>query len=287
MKRGILIALLVPAVAFGAPKKKRKKKAAPPPASATQPAAEADEPMPAPEPPGTPTIPPGPPKASTTPTTPPGPPKAGTAPTIPPAAPKTGSMPVPPPPVAPAAGAQPGPDKDDQDDLPAREGKAVEVDTLRQEYLALRDELFKSRARANAVASQLYSTRMSIRFTWGSARHYGVRRATIRVDGATVYEDQTGAIASDDGVRWTGYVAPGRHLVTFHVEAAGKDDDAFTSSTESQIVVKAVANKDLVIAAKGRDSGDIAYEWKRKEQGRYGLGIDVSVKSVAAEAKKK
>ena len=34
-----------------------------------------------------------------------------------------------------------------------------DVDSLRQEYLSLRDELFKSRARANAVASQLYSTR--------------------------------------------------------------------------------------------------------------------------------
>src|SRR5690606_5432200 len=113
------------------------------------------------------------------------------------------------------------------------------------------------RARANTVASQLYSTRMSIKFTWGSARHYGVRKASIRVDGATVFEDATGAIANDDSVRWTGYVAPGRHLVTFHVEAAGKDDDTFTSSTETQVVVKAVPNKDLEIAAKGRDSGDI------------------------------
>ena len=41
------------------------------------------------------------------------------------------------------------------------------------------DELFKSRARANAVASQLYSTRMTIKFTWGSARYYGVSKASM------------------------------------------------------------------------------------------------------------
>lgn len=158
--------------------------------------------------------------------------------------------------------------------------KEMDVDSLRQEYLALRDELFKSRARAHAVAGQLYSTRMTIKFTWGSARHYGVTKASIRLDGATVFEDATGAIASDDGVRFDGYVAPGRHLVTFHVEATGKDDDSFTSMTESQITVKAVAEKDLVVAAKGRDSGDIAYAWKRSEKGSYGLGIDVSVKTV-------
>ena len=102
-----------------------------------------------------------------------------------------------------------------------------------------------------------------------------------------MFEDASGAIASDDGVRFDGFVAPGRHLITFHVEATGKDDDTFTSSTESSIVVKAVPNKDLIVAAKAKDSGDIAYEWKRKEKGSYGLGIDVSVKTAAREGGKK
>ena len=159
-----------------------------------------------------------------------------------------------------------------------------DVDSLRQEYLSLRDELFKSRARANAVASALYSTRIQIKFAWTSGRYYGVGKAQVRLDGATVYEDAGGAIATDDGVRFDGYVAPGRHLVTFRVEAAGKDDDSFTSTTESQIVVKAVPQKDLLVTAKAHDSGNIAYEWKKSEHGNYGLGIDVSVRAATPEA---
>ncbi len=170
------------------------------------------------------------------------------------------------------------------DETPPPAANEPDVDSLRQEYLSLRDELFKSRARANAVASQLYSTRVTIKFTWTSARYYGVSKASVRLDGATVFEDAGGTIGGDDGVRFDGYIAPGRHLVTFHVEATGKDDDSFTSATESQVVVKAVANKDLVVAAKGHDSGDIAYEWKRKERGSYGIGIDVAVKTVAPAA---
>jgi hypothetical protein len=158
-------------------------------------------------------------------------------------------------------------------------GEGPDVDSLRQEYLSLRDELFKSRARANAVASQLYSTRIQIKLTYTTGRYYNPAKSSIRLDGANVYEDTTGAIAGDDGVRFDGYVAPGRHLITFHVEATGKDDDTFTSTTEDQIVVKAVAGKDLLVAAKAKDSGDIAYEWKRTEKGSYGLGIDVSVKT--------
>jgi hypothetical protein len=39
-----------------------------------------------------------------------------------------------------------------------------------------------------------------------------------------------------------------------------------------------------MVAAKGKDNGDIAYEWKKSEKGSYGLGIDVSVKSVGQGA---
>jgi hypothetical protein len=163
---------------------------------------------------------------------------------------------------------------------PAPTGEA-DVDSLRQEYLSLRDEVFRSRARANAVASQLYSTRVQIKLTYTSGRYYTPVKASIRVDGATVYEDTKAGIAADDGIRFDGYVAPGRHLVTFRVEAVGKDDDTFGSVTESQITVKAVAGKDLVVAAKARDGGDIAYEWKKKEKGSYGLAIDVAVKTQA------
>jgi hypothetical protein len=288
MRARTLIALvLVPAIAFGAPRKKKKKKKAQPPPVEEKQEEPQEEAAPTPEPPGTPTVPAttkpssgsgsGPTTSKSTPTLPgplttkpgtPTPPQSGTTP-------PSGTPATTPTATAPA----------DKEEPPAKDGKEVDVDALRQEYLALRDELFKSRARANAVASQLYSTRMSIKFTWGSERHYSVSKASIRVDGATVFEDSTGSIAKDDGIRFNGYVAPGRHLVTFHVEAKGKDDDSFTSTTESQIVVKAIANKDLMIAAKGRDSGDIAYEWKRSEKGNYGLGIDVAVKSVAGAKK--
>jgi len=186
-----------------------------------------------------------------------------------------------------AAEARPAPPPADKPDE-ADEAKAAsgdpDVDTLRQEYLSLRDELFRSRARASAVASQLYSTRMQIRMTYTTGRYYSPVKTQIRLDGAVVYEDGKGAIANDDGVRFDGYVAPGRHLVTFRVEAVGKDDDTFASVTESQVTVKAVAGKDLVVAAKARDGGDIAYEWKKSEKGSYGLGIDVAVKTQPAAA---
>lgn len=278
MRTILLAALLVPAVTLAAPRKKpkkAKKKAVP---VATEPVEKPDETeQDKPDPATTPLLKgdgagSGSGSGAATPTAPITQPVSKTS-TTPTTAPST---PAPQPPSPPAQ----------EPEKPAPEAKDVDVDTLRQEYLSLRDELFKSRARANAVASALYSTRVTIKFTWASARYYGVSKASIRLDGATVFEDASGAIAGDDGVRFDGYVAPGKHLVTFHVEATGKDDDSFTSATESQIVVKAVPNKDLIINAKGHDNGDIAYSWKKSERGNYGIGIDVGVKTVATGAKK-
>jgi hypothetical protein len=253
--------LLVPALALAAPKGHHKGKGTTPKSTSTEPATT--------EPGAGSGAGSGSASASTAATTP-----AATPPQTAPASPATGTG---------SAAAGPDAKADKTTDTPSSKDEP-DVDSLRQEYLSLRDELFKSRARANAVASQLYSTRIQVKFTWTSARYYGVSKASIRLDGATIYEDAAGAIANDDGVRFDGYVAPGRHLVTFHVDATGKDDDSFTSSTESQIVVKATAGKDLMVAARGRDSGDIAYQWKRNEHGTYGLGIDVAVKSVAQAA---
>jgi hypothetical protein len=110
----------------------------------------------------------------------------------------------------------------------------------------------------------------------------------VRLDGASVYDDTSGAIAGDDAVRFDGWIAPGRHVLTFRVETVGKDDERFTSATEASIVVQAVAGKDLAVIAKASDGGDIAYEWKRKEKGGYRLGIDVDVRtSPRAAAEKK
>lgn len=168
----------------------------------------------------------------------------------------------------------------------ASSAELIDVDTLRQEYLKLRDELFTSRARASTLSSQLYSTRVSIRFSFASGRHYGVNKATVRLDGATIFEDTDGAVAADDAVRFEGYVAPGRHTLTFRIEVTGKDDDRFTSAHEAQVTLQAVAGKDLVIAAKAKDGGDIAYQWKRGEKGSYGLGMDISVKTQKRAAPK-
>jgi hypothetical protein len=192
-----------------------------------------------------------------------------------------------PPTTLPAQPTTPTPPPPPTSAVPEAPSADVDVDARRQEYLKLRDELFESRARAATVSSAVFSTRIQVKLAFTTGRFYGVTRAIVRLDGANVFDDTAGKIAADDAVRFDGWIAPGRHVVTFRVETVGKDDERFTSATESSIIVQAVAGKDLAVIAKASDGGDIAYEWKRKESGGYRLGIDVDVKTMKRTASAK
>lgn len=187
-----------------------------------------------------------------------------------------------------ADSADEGADSGGDDAQPAGgEGAATDIEVLRREYLKLRDELFRSRARAAAVAGALYSTKLSIGLIYTSGRFQAVNRVTIRLDGANVYDDTEGAIAKDKAPRFEGFVAPGRHVINIRIETVGKDDERFTTTTDNTFTIQAPPGKDVTISATAKDSGDIAYAWQKKERGSYGLALDVKIDTTARKVDKK
>ncbi len=152
------------------------------------------------------------------------------------------------------------------------------IAALRAEYLQLRDQLFRSRARAAAVASELYSTRLTVNLDY-RARYYRVRRATIRLDGANIFDDSTGVIATDHAPRFTGFVAPGDHVVNIRIEAVANSDEVFTSIIDNTFTIRAPNDADLTINAKAADRGDLGERWASKRRGSYQLHLDIGVDS--------
>jgi hypothetical protein len=169
----------------------------------------------------------------------------------------------------------------------APDQEALDIDALRQEYLRLRDELFRSRARAAAVASALYSTRLRIHLDHESARFYTITRSTVHLDGANVYDDTSGAIGADRAVRFEGFVAPGSHRVGVRIEATGKDDERFTTVIDNAFTLEAPAGKDVIVRIRARDTGNIPYAWQKKQRGSYKLALDVAVETVGRQQDQK
>jgi len=268
----LLFAFALPQVASARPRRKPKPKpkpTKPEPAEeeeSTEPDDKAAKPEPASKPGTTPASKPG-----TTPAS-----KPGTTPAA-----KPGAQP------APAEPSKPAPEINAPPPPKEGEGKsesAIDVDSLRKQYLELRDQLFRSRARAAALGSALYSTRIRLHLDYKSGRFYTVTRAVVRLDGANVYDDTQGAIASDSAPRFDGFVAPGRHQMTIRIEATGKDDQRFTSALESSFVVQAPPGKDVIVKCSAEDEGDIAYQWKKSEEGSYKLRLNVAIDTQKREA---
>lgn len=178
------------------------------------------------------------------------------------------------------AGADEGADGD-AGDAPPGGGDAADVEALRKEYDRIRERLFTSRARAAAVGDALYSTRLTVHLKYATGRFYGVTRATIRLDGANVFDDTAGAISDDDAPRFSGFIAPGKHLLTIRIEAQSKDDDRVVYTTEDTFSFDAPAEKDVLVKAKASDGGDIGWTWKRKAKGSYKLHLDVNLEARA------
>jgi hypothetical protein len=161
---------------------------------------------------------------------------------------------------------------------------APSIGDLRKEYEKIREAVFSSRARAAAVGDALYSTRLDIRLRYDTPRSWQVRRATVRLDGANVYEDEQGAVSTDEAPRFSGFVAPGRHMITIRIEAASKDDAKFTYTTEDTFFIEAPRDRVVTVSAEAREDGDMAWSFTKKNRGTYRLRLDVDV--VAKEVKR-
>jgi hypothetical protein len=153
------------------------------------------------------------------------------------------------------------------------------LDELRKEYEKIREALFASRARAAAVGQALYNAKLQIFLKYGTPRFQAVPHATIRLDGAAVYDDTAGGIGNNETVRFDGFVAPGKHKVSIRVDAEAKDDTSFTSSTESTFTIEVPARRQVVLRATAKDDGDMGYSFPKSQRGTYKLHLDVEVES--------
>jgi hypothetical protein len=170
---------------------------------------------------------------------------------------------------------------------PAETAPSTSIDDLRKEYEKIREAVFSSRARAAAVGDSLYSTRLDVKLRYDTPRAWSLRRATVRLDGANIFEDEAGKIAADEAPRFSGFIAPGRHVITIRLEAQAKDDGKFTYASEETFTIDAPNGRSLLIDAVAREDGDIAYNFPRKNRGTYKLRLDVEVTAVEAKARAK
>jgi hypothetical protein len=172
-----------------------------------------------------------------------------------PAPPAGESAPPAPPPSAPAANA------------PATSAASPDLQKLRADYDRLRDDLFRTRSRAQLVQEGLYGARLGATFEWKAAPDYVIRHAEVRLDGGTIWDSGEKPV-TDDLLRIAERPCkPGPHALTLRLEIRpgtkkkGRDIEQLGYASEHTFaIVVPDAQKTTVVITGDEDGALPEYE---------------------------
>jgi hypothetical protein len=145
------------------------------------------------------------------------------------AAPEPAPAPAPPEEtVAAAAAPEPAPAPPPRTEAPApapaEKPRGSSVEALRAQYEALKDELFRSRARRETLEGALLSTQLLPVIRWEGGRHHSVTRAEVRLDGVRLWDSGDGLVSDKPVDLAVKSAPPGAHVLGVRVEVKSRDD---------------------------------------------------------------
>jgi hypothetical protein len=248
-KTSMVLCLLIASAAAGAPAKKKHPPVKHPPSTPAQPPA---APPPAPPPDSLPALSNAPPPE---PVPPPPPPPA---PVAPPPAPEP-----PPPPVDKAK---------------------VDIDALNTEYQALRDELFRSRAKVELLGTALYKTKLLVTFVYKAQRAWPLKRVTLKLDDQPVFSADAPNAA--DGVKlYESFAAPGKHTLEVHVDCGATGETRVAYGADASFTLDVPDGKQSRIEITADETGDGPQALARKKGGVFYVRLKADVRVLELDQK--
>ncbi len=215
-------------------------------------------------------------------------PSAPTPPPTPPSVPSPPAMVNEPDPAAapatPAPAAQTPSPPPPPEPAPVRTKSAVEVDSLVAEYSAIRDELFRSRAKAAVLGEALLKTQLLVTFRYEAGRAWPLKKITLRLDERPVYSADS--VTGNEAQKiFETVAAPGRHVLTARVEASGTGEERISYATENSFGFDLSDGKLTRVELDVDETGSGAGPFVKKKEGSFDLRVRANVKSMELEKK--
>jgi hypothetical protein len=143
------------------------------------------------------------------------------------------------------------------------------IEDLRQEYLALRAEIFRSRAQLATLGQSLYGTKVQLRFRNKAGRFYDLRKLDVLIDGAGVASGRAGEGYSEVATLHEGFVGAGRHEVTVRAQFQAKGAELFRFTLDNTFSFEAIKGRRNEITLVADEDGDIFANFPKRQRGDY------------------
>ena len=197
----------------------------------------------------------------------PGAPPTGTPPattgTTPP--PATGTPPAATTPVAPQAAPTPAP-------APAVDPGPTPPDLapLRQEYVAIMDEMVQARSRVAILGQELFQTRMTVQVQDRTGDEATLARFVLELDGTPIHSSDGELEGGDQGRQlFEGALAPGPHVLTLELEQRAREDTEYRVTQRESFRFIVVRDRLTEVTIVLEDDSDIARSFPSGGEGRF------------------
>ncbi len=167
---------------------------------------------------------------------------------------------------------------------PVKTKSAVELDGLVNEYSAIRDELFRSRAKAAVLGEALLKTSLEVSFRYEAGRAWPLRKLMLRLDERPVFSADS-VTGTDMTKVFETVAAPGRHVLTVRVEANGTGEDRISYATENAFGFDIADGKITRVEINLDEVGSGPATIAKKKEGSFDLRVKANVKSITPEKK--
>jgi len=155
----------------------------------------------------------------------------------------------------------------------------VDLDTLNNEYNQLRDELFRSRAKAHLLGDALFKTKIVATFQYKAQRAWPIKKVTLKIDDQPVFTADSPA-TQDPLKLYDGFAAPGRHTLAVRIECGATGEDRVAYGAEGTFVVDVAENKQSNVAFVVDETGDGPTKIAKKREGTFDVRVRADLETV-------
>jgi hypothetical protein len=159
-----------------------------------------------------------------------------------------------------AANDAPAPAETKEAAPPAPPAPSADLEKLRADYDRLRDELFRGRSRAQLVEDALWKSKLSASFRWKGGPNYLVHHASVKLDGAEIWDSGDKPVTDDLVTIAERAVKAGPHALTLRIEIRpgkkSKDSDRLGYVSEHTFAIIVPDERRTHVQITGDEDGD-------------------------------
>jgi len=155
----------------------------------------------------------------------------------------------------------------------------VDLDALNREYNQLRDDLFRSRAKAHLLGDALFKTKIVATFQYKAQRAWPIKKVTLKIDDQPVFTADSPS-TQDPLKLYDGFAAPGRHTLSVRVDCGATGEDRVAYGAEGTFVVDVAENKQSNVAFVVDETGDGPEKIAKKREGTFDVRVRADLETV-------